>query len=45
VSYFIYTYTIDSLLDPKLVDPGSTLIHVVHTTLRAVCTNLDRGST
>jgi len=27
-SYFIYTDLISSLLDPKLVDPGSTLIHV-----------------
>jgi len=26
--YFIYTDIISSLLDPKLVDPGSTLIHV-----------------
>jgi len=28
MSYFIYTDLITSLLDPSLVDPGSTLIHV-----------------
>jgi len=28
MSYFIYPDLISSLLDPKLVDPGSTLIHV-----------------
>jgi len=28
MSYFIYTDLICSFLDPKLVDPGSTLIHV-----------------
>jgi len=28
MSYFIYTDLIDSLLDPRLVDPGSALIHV-----------------
>jgi len=28
MSYFIYTELISSLLDPKLVNPGSTLIHV-----------------
>jgi len=28
MSYFIYTDLISSLLDPKLVNPGSTLIHV-----------------
>jgi len=28
MSYFIYTDLISSLLDPKLVDPGSTLIHI-----------------
>jgi len=28
MSYFIYTDLISSLLDPRLVDPGSTLIHV-----------------
>jgi len=27
MSYFIYTDLISSLLDPRLVDPGSTLIH------------------
>jgi len=27
MSYFIYTDTISSLLDPKLVDSGSTLVH------------------
>jgi len=26
--YFIYTYLISNLLDPRLVDPGSTLIHI-----------------
>jgi len=26
--YFIYTDLISTLLDPKLVDPGSVLIHV-----------------
>jgi len=26
--YFIYTDLISSLLDPRLVDPGSTLIHI-----------------
>jgi len=26
--YFIYTDIISSLLDPKLIDSGSTLIHV-----------------
>jgi len=28
MSYFIHTDLISSLLDPRLVDPGSTLIHV-----------------
>jgi len=28
MSYFIYTDLISSLLDPRLVDPGSTLIKV-----------------
>jgi len=28
MSYFIYTDLIGSLLEPKFVDPGSTLIHV-----------------
>jgi len=28
MSYFIYTDIISSLLDPRLADPGSTLIHV-----------------
>jgi len=28
MSYFIYTDSINSLLDPRLVDLGSTLIHV-----------------
>jgi len=28
MSYFIYTDLISSLLDPRLVEPGSTLIHV-----------------
>jgi len=28
MSYFIYNDLINSLLDPKHVDPGSTLIHV-----------------
>jgi len=28
MSYFIYTKLIRSLLDPNLVDPRSTLIHV-----------------
>jgi len=28
MSYFIYTDLISSLLDPRLVDPGSTLIPV-----------------
>jgi len=28
MSCFTYTDLISSLLDPKLVDPGSTLIHV-----------------
>jgi len=28
MSYFTYTDLISSSLDPKLVDPGSTLIHV-----------------
>jgi len=27
--YLIYTDLISSLLDPKLVDPGSTLVHTV----------------
>jgi len=27
MSYFIYTDLISRLLDPRLVDPGSTLIH------------------
>jgi len=26
--YFIYTYLISSLLDPRLVDPGPSLIYV-----------------
>jgi len=30
MSYFIYTDLISSLLDPKLVDPGSTLVHMAH---------------
>jgi len=33
MSYFNYTYLISSLLDPRLVDPGLTLIHVAHTIL------------
>jgi len=28
MSYCIYTDLISSLLDPRLLDPGSTLIHV-----------------
>jgi len=28
MSYLIYTDLISCLLDPRLVDPGSTLIHV-----------------
>jgi len=28
LSYFIYTDLISSLLDPRLVDSGSTLIHI-----------------
>jgi len=28
MSHFIYTDLISSLLDPRLVDPGSTLIYV-----------------
>jgi len=28
MSYFIYTVLISSLPDPRLVDPGLTLIHV-----------------
>jgi len=28
MSLFIYTHLISNLLDPRLVDPGSTLIHV-----------------
>jgi len=28
MSYFIYPDLISSLLDPRLADPGSTLIHV-----------------
>jgi len=28
MSYFIYTDLISSLLDPRLVDPGSILIYV-----------------
>jgi len=28
MSYFIYTDLISSLLDLRLVDPGSTLMHV-----------------
>jgi len=28
MSYFIYTDLISSFLDPRLVDPGSTLTHV-----------------
>jgi len=28
MSYFMYTDLISSLLDPRLVDPGSTLIFV-----------------
>jgi len=28
MTYFIYTDLISSLLDQRLVDPGSTLIHV-----------------
>jgi len=28
MSYFIYTDLISSSLDPKLVDPGSTLIYI-----------------
>jgi len=27
MSYFIHTDLISSLLDPRLVDPGSTLVH------------------
>jgi len=37
MSYFIHIDLISSLLEQRLVDPGSTLIHVgslVHTTLR-----------
>jgi len=34
MSYFIYTDLISSLLDPKLVDPRSTLIYVVAYGLR-----------
>jgi len=30
MSYFIYTDLICSLLDPRLVDPGSTLLKLVH---------------
>jgi len=29
MSYLIYTDSISSLLDPKLVDPGSTLVHTI----------------
>jgi len=29
MSYFIYTDLISSLLDPRLVDPGSTLIFYI----------------
>jgi len=29
-SYFIYTDLISSLLDTKLVDPGSTMAHTAH---------------
>jgi len=32
VSYFISTDLIGSLLDPRLIDLGSNLIHLVHTT-------------
>jgi len=28
MSHLIYTDLISSLLDPRLIDPGSTLIHV-----------------
>jgi len=28
MSHFIYTDLISSLLDPRLVDPGSTLIYI-----------------
>jgi len=28
ISYFIYIDLISSLLDPRLVDPGSTLLYV-----------------
>jgi len=28
MSHFVYTDLISSLLDPRLVDPGSTLKHV-----------------
>jgi len=44
MSYFIYSDAISSLLDPRLVDPGSTLIHVgAFTALRVVCTNVDQN--
>jgi len=33
--YFIYTDIISSLLDSRLVDPGSALIHFVYITLCA----------
>jgi len=36
MSYFIYTDLISGFLDPKLIDPGSML---VHTTLN-FCTNV-----
>jgi len=39
MSCFIYTDLISSLLDPKLVNPGSTLIHVGATLINRI--NLD----
>jgi len=42
MSYFIYTDLIRSLLDPRLVDPGSTLIHVG--ACSPITDRLDEGS-
>jgi len=39
MGYFIYTNLVSSLLDPRLVDPGSTLIQVG--VYRGNCFNLE----
>jgi len=40
MSYFIYADLISSLLNRKLVDPGSNLIILVHTILNVVFADL-----